>query len=475
MLFQSNKKTEQSGSNFLPKMLVIIILFYACEQEDINKNETVIIADGIGMDDIKSGYPDQFKDLYHFTGFIETPLWNEYEIIADSVVTWVAVPYEPIVDHIGVYLLVAIREGQTSYYIKIRNKTLPLLKNDNRQQLANVYVATAHNNVLLNGYVDNNSHFVKTDEIQLTVRSTPQLRAGGVCGSSGEVCICLCEFEGFECICDLLYGGCLPEVVIVGSSGESDEGDGYGWYDDWYLPPTLLPGSGGNNDDDGSGYGGGGGVNTGDSGNNGIVNNSNVNLDSFGKSELERILEILLEQCGYSTMYNFLTSNAYKLNSIGISTTQSSPGIYNATNNTMTFNTNTSIYEAFPEEFIHFFQNRYYSGGIGQYSNTIGHSNIEFEAKLIQDILCLIRGFGCGYFGIGNNHAIHYMEWLNIITNDGTHIPSLDDLLTKNPAWGNLNYWDFMDDFRIKISTYNYPINSNLSPVALIYLNSLCQ
>ena len=44
---------------------------------------------------------------------------------------------------------------------------------------------------------------------------------------------------------------------------------------------------------------------------------------------------------------------------------------------------------AFPEELVHYLQDHIYSGGIGQYANGAGKSNIEFEAKVITDLILL--------------------------------------------------------------------------------------
>ncbi|NDV70072.1 hypothetical protein [Dysgonomonas sp. 25] len=195
-----------------------------------------------------------------------------------------------------------------------------------------------------------------------------------------------------------------------------------------------------------------------------------ISLDAAGIKELDNTLEEKLKQCGYKSMYDYLVNKGSKLSNIKIDPSGSYGG-YNPENGEMTFKDNGSIQTAFPEEFIHFFQDNYYPNGLS-YSNNVGRSNIEFEAKLIQDILCYIKAEGCFYYSRGSQYINEFDYWLMNITKEGTYIPKYSDLLKRDPSWGNLNYWDFLDDFRRSKPDYNFPVDKNLLPAAMNFLNS---
>jgi len=199
----------------------------------------------------------------------------------------------------------------------------------------------------------------------------------------------------------------------------------------------------------------------------------NNSLNTAAKQELDRALEDKLQECGYSAMYGYLTGNNFQINDVRINSALQSPGAYYAQSNILEFKSVESIYTAFPEEFMHFFQNKYYQGGISQYDNT-GRSNIEFEAKLMQDLLCNIKSGICGWYGAGLKSGNQYSIWINKITDYGSKTPNYSDLLKRDPEWNNLNYWDFMEDFCSGHPDYDYPIDRNLRPQALEYIKSNC-
>lgn len=161
------------------------------------------------------------------------------------------------------------------------------------------------------------------------------------------------------------------------------------YYDYWYECVDSGDGDVGN---------GGGSSNPGN-GNTSI--SATISLDSEGKRKLEQIMEEKRQECGYVAMYNYLIYNNYKKNDVRINSSLSSSGRYNPQTNVMEFKSNDLIESAFSEEFIHFFQNMYYPGGTGQYAKEEGASNIEFEAKLLQDILCQLSDGSCPLLGSG--------------------------------------------------------------------------
>jgi hypothetical protein len=232
---------------------------------------------------------------------------------------------------------------------------------------------------------------------------------------------------------------------------------------------------------------GGGGSTGGDEGGNtgggnwgGGSNNSSPNINKIRKKNiltpndsflLNQTLTDMLEQCGYASMYNYLVDNGAKLNDININSNIEGLAHYDPWTNTLSFKDGTVISFSLPEEFIHFFQQNYYPEGIKQY-NPEGRSNIEFEAKLIQDIICTIGGSGCGYYGRGKEYEAIYDDWLLGITKNGTHFPSYNEMLERNPAWNNLNYVDFMTDFATSSAFYNYPIINDMPPSAIDYISA---
>jgi len=217
------------------------------------------------------------------------------------------------------------------------------------------------------------------------------------------------------------------------------------------------------------GEGGGGG--SGSSSNGSISAKSS--LDSNGQHQWEQIILEKKQECGYNAMLNYLSRNNYKLTDIKINSSISGSGRYNPDTDVMEFKSNALISNGFNEEFIHFFQNKYYSNGIKEYAKGKGTPNIEFEAKLLVDILCALKGdAACQQFGAGEGtkYVEQYTLWLAGITDDYQRMPSYDDLLKRDSSWGNLNYWDFMQNFAESSPSYNYPVDQSLEPSVLKYV-----
>lgn len=200
-----------------------------------------------------------------------------------------------------------------------------------------------------------------------------------------------------------------------------------------------------------------------------------INLDKLGIEELNRALKDRLNNCGYEAMYKYLESNGRKINSISIDPSLKDPGAYDPRTNTITFKNNEQIYNAFSEEFIHFFQNNYYKNGIVQYLGKKGEANIEFEAKLIQDILNRIKTTSSGYITYGLNadskYISDYLDWIDIITQDGTHIPNYSNLVEMKSSDKNLNYWNFMQEFIVNKPNYKTLIEDDLPPTAINFMS----
>lgn len=262
-------------------------------------------------------------------------------------------------------------------------------------------------------------------------------------------------------------GGPLPEVVITGSGGGG--GNNNGW-DDWWNqlmnnnppPPPLDPTLNGSNG------GASGGAQS-------IINS--ININASGINAINGILRDMLYDCGYQYVSSYLSSNLYTFSSVTYDPNMKDPGSYNPFTGELKFKGESSIYGAFPEEFLHLFQNSYYPNGTGQYSGTIGGVNIEFEAKVMMDIICVMAGNGCPMMGATQNNGNFYSDWIMAITNYGSNLPTYWDLITNYPNCGNKSYWDFMNDFKNDPlrPQYNLPIKNDLLPNALLDLrNAKC-
>jgi len=89
----------------------------------------------------------------------------------------------------------------------------------------------------------------------------------------------------------------------------------------------------------------------------------------------------------------FVINSVWSSLNFNIDPTLSEPAGYNARTNTISFRNSNAISEYnLIEEVFHAYQNTVYAGGILQYANKPGETNIEFEAKLYKDISVLYNG-----------------------------------------------------------------------------------
>lgn len=261
----------------------------------------------------------------------------------------------------------------------------------------------------------------------------------------------------------------LPEVVITGNNGN---GGGSWWSNgSWY---TWNQGGGSGNNPPYPGNSGGGGGSSNGNSSNGSANESlsavahAVSLNSQEINKLNYALEDLLVDCGFQYMNDQIKERGYKFNNIRIDNTiPTGSGGYNPFTGDLLFYSSDEITKEFlSEEFVHLYQTSVYSWGPMQQYASNAPGNIEFEAKLILDILCWMRGIGCGYVGEGKNHGASYEGWISTITHDGTYFPTWGEVVILNTEDG-LNYWDFLLDFVQKPGTYhNLPIDFTY-PLAL--------
>ncbi len=120
------------------------------------------------------------------------------------------------------------------------------------------------------------------------------------------------------------------------------------------------------------------------------------------------------------------------------------------------------------EELTHYMQDNIYSGGIYQYAK-IGKANIEFEAKVIQDLYNYVRANG-------HLNRAFSIVLINILEDDITDDEYIDFLSSIiNGTMTNASYFNMLDKFteHTDIVEYKTKINLNLSPELLnLYGNS---
>ncbi|GHT54197.1 hypothetical protein FACS189446_3330 [Bacteroidia bacterium] len=276
------------------------------------------------------------------------------------------------------------------------------------------------------------------------------------------------------------WGAGSDDVVITGTSSD-DDFDPFS-YPPWQLPDEIeLPPSW---YDYWAGYygsnPGGGGPGNGNNSTGSIIPAGQNSLSAEAKALLEQILsEMLAEYCAYQAMLNYTSADAAEFSDVQFSSDVLVGG-YNPCTDVLLFNNINSIREAFPEEFIHFFQDSYYqnnyqSGGICRYLGTNAQNNIEFEAKLIQDLInyiAIIQGYstGGGNIGAGPNLGGIYSYWINYLTNGGTSMPTSEKLFESFQSY---NYWNFMNDWANGYLN-GVQIDPNFFPQSIGFLSGSC-
>lgn len=151
----------------------------------------------------------------------------------------------------------------------------------------------------------------------------------------------------------------------------------------------------------------------------------------------------------------------------------SAPAAYYATQNILVFLTDAEIrYNNVCEELIHAGQQRIYPGGITQYGKAEGIPNIEFEAKLAQDLVNCINElpFNLGE-GVGNSEE--YAQWVIELCDEGDYnygFPTLDKVL--NTEYHRMGYFQMVESFRKKYEAYDYPVDLELKPLYINYISN---
>jgi hypothetical protein len=199
-------------------------------------------------------------------------------------------------------------------------------------------------------------------------------------------------------------------------------------------------------------------------------------LTAEQKRKLDQIMQEMIDQyCAYKAMLDYTSELGAEFYDIVMDNSISAPAEYSPCTGVLKFrDTESMIY--YPEEFIHFFQQNCYPGGICQ-NDAYRHNNIEFEAKVIYDMITYIAytqnpqfGFEL-YGGQGMSSSMYssYFQWIDALTSGGYYFPSSlfnDPNVTNNTGFG---YYDFMQAW----ATGNgYLIDSSFAPAAFSEIGS---
>ena len=197
----------------------------------------------------------------------------------------------------------------------------------------------------------------------------------------------------------------------------------------------------------------------------------NNQLDENGTQKLRLAIgELMAGSCVYHDMVNDLIQKKVKID-FHYDLSGKRTGGYNPANGSISFAGNHAISLAtVREELLHAFQDHFYVGGIGQYLQ-IGFSNIEFEAKVIVDVVDLFDGVGqcCMPFtGLSSGDtAVDYQSWLVAITKGGTQMPKFWEIEEE--------YFTWLERFKEANPSYNKPTDPQLTPNAANWLLRRCR
>ena len=112
----------------------------------------------------------------------------------------------------------------------------------------------------------------------------------------------------------------------------------------------------------------------------------------------------------------------------------------------MSFRSLEKLDSEFPEELMHFAQHMIYHNGISSYTST-GKIDIEFEAKLLCDILKLSDGWPGPWRGEGLKHSALYRGWVISLVYNPSGVINADEVMN---GYQGISYQDFLKDFEAK-------------------------
>lgn len=245
---------------------------------------------------------------------------------------------------------------------------------------------------------------------------------------------------------------------------------------DVYFSDGHRVSSGGENSSVGGGtyYDGVSGGNQGNDGNGNSGNDvdypkagiyENCSLNEADKKLFNKVIkELFTQRCGFRYMSDILSALHGGFSDVQYRD-MSSTGQYDPKKNIFYVSKDILlIREGFPEEYIHMFQNFIYQGTY-KYAGAVGSTNIDFEAKFIRDITCVMMNAGGCDYGQGKNYSMQYQTWVYQLAEMGGRLTK--DIINKGYTYNDagvtktLYYEDFLNDFAKRFD--NSPQNINYS------------
>lgn len=185
--------------------------------------------------------------------------------------------------------------------------------------------------------------------------------------------------------------------------------------------------------------------------------------DKIPVSTINAALTDMCAEKEYSNLYRLDENNGYKFSDVLIDPDIEEPA-------TATYNVETRVFKFYDvsainaltltEEFLHMNQHYLYNG-LGKYWNE-GMSNIEFEAKFVQDVINY-RGFSPTQFlSEGKYHMADFIDWMDSFA-DSSDFPTFSQVKSGK---GDCTWWNFVEDFRqnnLTIRPYAVPVDKSLT------------
>lgn len=165
----------------------------------------------------------------------------------------------------------------------------------------------------------------------------------------------------------------------------------------------------------------------------------------------------------YSYLYELDKDNEYKFSDVLIDPTisEEATAVYNVETRVFKFYDVSAINAlTLTEEFLHMNQHYCYDG-LGKYWEK-GMSNIEFEAKFVQDVINY-RGFmPTQFLSQGKDHLSDFLSWMDTFAESN----DFPDFSQVESGINGCNWWDFIEDFRqenINIRPYAVKVDGSLT------------
>ncbi len=187
----------------------------------------------------------------------------------------------------------------------------------------------------------------------------------------------------------------------------------------------------------------------------------NTTLTPAQIAALQKLLNQITSNCIGMALINSLINNGHQFD-FSINNSINSQAFYNATDNTITLRDPSQLTSnSLMEELYHAYQNFTYPGGTAQYAGKSGNANIEYEFKVLNDMISSI--YGGTTLGNTATNMDNYKKWIGSLTNY-TSVPN-----SFNQTQYSF-YFIYMNEFYQ--NDPNHIINYNLYPTTIFSLIS---